>query len=364
MAEKADRSCLSQSQVVDREEVRTCALYSKIDPNFVLNRETATRGEIPFAFSDGEYVVAETRARPETRERQAVETINSKLTLSFQGKLYGRMEVTAKRPRSVAQVQCPNTDTKDSSQTFIQELEFLSKHSCYWLHHPNVILYHGLVFMKEGEENIPYLLSERVSWDLGSLLNDKRVQLSHRNKVFIVRDIASGLSFLHSRKPANIIHAALVASSILLTRSGDAKLTNFFHAGKLNDRLTIKSKAHADLLPWCRDGQKLEVWLDIKALGILIQEIDSKRTSREQWKVQNILKDLYMLSECETSDLPPEFSASEVCRRLCSYLENPRTRQSQEREQSLSVSSYIIVLVSYTMYMYNDMIFLLLNITW
>ena len=56
---------------------------------------------------------------------------------------------------------------------------------------------------------MPYLLSEHVERNLLNLLKDKCTKLTHHDKVSIVQDIASGLSFLHLRRPRAIVHGAL-----------------------------------------------------------------------------------------------------------------------------------------------------------
>ena len=285
----------------------------RVDPNFILN-DTSTFGERPcVVLNNKEHVVR----------------ISSKLSISYQAKLYGRIEVTAKRPYVYRQ------DNYTWQQTFKQELRFLSDQQCHWHNHPNIVQYHGIAILEEEGECVPYLLLEHVEWNLCSLLEDKDVKLSQKHQVFIVHDIASGLNFLHSRKPRAIVHAALVTSSVLLNKRGHAKLSNFFHAGFVDGSLTIKSLHHTPSLnpnhDPCRDGTKLQTSLDMSSLGSIIKKIDTKHKNRERVK-GNILKDLYVLYDCEDGP-PQELSAGEVYRKLVAYLETPRQEQHRDSQQ-------------------------------
>ena len=118
---------------------------------------------------------------------------------------------------------------------FKNEVRFIATHFCHWNSHPNIIKYHGLAILKAEEDGgcVPYLLLERIEWNLLSLLEDRSEEayLSQRFKVSIIHNIASGLSFLHSHRPHAIVHAALNFSSVLIDERRGAKLTDFFPCG-------------------------------------------------------------------------------------------------------------------------------------
>ena len=274
-------------------------------------------------------------------DKECASRINSKLSFSYQGKLYGKIEITGERPTVVLK------DESESWRAFKSELKFIASHLCHWHSHPSIIKYHGLALLKEEECGcVPYLLSERVYWNLLSLLEDNDIKLSQRNKVSIIHDIASGLSFLHSHKPRAIVHAALVPSSVLLDKRGNTKLTNFFHTGYVGDSFTIVSQTHKP--PKYNGEIKLQTSLDMSSLGYIIKAIDTHHKNREQiqgWR--NILEDLYVLYDCEDGP-PQDLTAGEVCRKLADYLENTHqnrqghsTQQEAQQpagEQKLSVS--------------------------
>ena len=73
-------------------------------------------------------------------------------------------------------------------RAFKNEIRFIATHFCHWNSHPNIIKYHGLAILKAEEDGgcVPYLLSERVEWNLLSLLEDhsEEAYLSQRFKVF------------------------------------------------------------------------------------------------------------------------------------------------------------------------------------
>ena len=160
------------------------------------------------------------------------------------------------------------------------------------------------------------------------------------------------MSFLHSRRPRAIVHAALNSSSVLIDERHNAKLTDFFHAGCVGDPFTVISKSHK--LPEFNTETKLHTSFDMLCLGSIVKAIDADVKNREHVPGErNILKKLYAL--CDSKDGPPQdLTACEVRRRLASYLENPagqRPQQQQRRQeaqhpQQLSVKLILVLIFS------------------
>jgi hypothetical protein len=255
-------------------------------------------------------------------DRESDAKTSTKLSHYYQGRLYGKIEISSRKPIAIL------TEKAISWKAFKSELRFIATHYFHWHSHPSIIQYHGLALLRNEDEGyIPYLLSERVEWKLLSLLEDKHVRLTQQEKVSIIHDIASGLSFLHSRKPRAIVHAALDSSSVLLDKRYNAKLTNFFHAGCEGDPFTVVSESHK---PKKYNAEmKLVTSLDMKSLGYIIKAVDTEHKNREQvhgWR--NVLEDFYVLYDSENGP-PQNLTASEVSRRLADYLEG---------QQQLSVS--------------------------
>ena len=272
--------------------------------------------------------------------------ISSKLSVSYKGTLYGKINITGKRPTVTDILKEPESE---SWRAFKSELKFISRCFCHWHSHPNIIKYHGLAILKEEDGGcVPYLLLERVEWNLLSLLEDRSEEgyLSQRFKVSIVHDIASGLNFLHSRRPRAIVHAALNSSSVLIDERRNAKLTNFFHAGYVGDPFVVASESHK--LPNCNYNEmKLHTSYDLRCLSVIVKAIDADVNNREHVvEERNILKKLYALGNSENGPPGQNLTTDEVCRMLAAYLENPNRNppapQQREAQQPLSVSFHII----------------------
>ena len=96
------------------------------------------------------------------------------------------------------------------------------------IHHPNIVEFKGVCFLKS--HTMPVLLMERLMSSLHAYLLDPiRLNLAYERKVFILRDVASGLVYLHSHIPA-IIHRDLTAKNVLMDTKLRAKIADFGNA--------------------------------------------------------------------------------------------------------------------------------------
>ena len=94
--------------------------------------------------------------------------------------------------------------------------------------HPNIVESRGVCFLVNHP--LPVLLMERMMSSLHAYLLDpshRAVELTR--KVSILCDVASGLSYLHSRTPA-IIHRDMTAKNVLLDSNLKAKIGDFGNA--------------------------------------------------------------------------------------------------------------------------------------
>ena len=296
-----------------------------VDPNFVINRDTSTKDSTPhFAISD-EAAVPEIQA--------------SKLSLSYRARLYEMIRVTAK---------CPlHGSTKESVswKAFLSELKFLSTHASNWHNHPNILHHQGLVFLK-GKECIPYLLSERVTYDLQHLLENNPYRITRKGKVTIAYDIANGLSFLHSRKPSPIVHGALVPSSVVFNEKRIAKLTNFFHAGEEGKSVMVISEHHLlQKAHECTGSVKLHRSLDMASLGYIIKAIDTEHPTREPMTT-NILRDLYVLYDRKNGQHHlDELNADRVRQTLFAYLHEDKQLGQQRNSREIPPQPTLTVII-------------------
>ena len=93
------------------------------------------------------------------------------------------------------------------------------------VHHPNIVQSKGLCF--QVNLHLPVLLMERLMSSLHAyLLDPHNANLPLKRKVSILRDVASGLAYLHSHTPA-IIHRDLTAKNVLLDSELTAKIADF-----------------------------------------------------------------------------------------------------------------------------------------
>ena len=99
--------------------------------------------------------------------------------------------------------------------------------------HPNLVQLIGVCFLPD-RSNFPVLLMEKMLTDLYTYLMDPQNQTFHFvRKALIFHDVASGLTYLHHRRPA-LVHRDLTSKNILLTAELTAKIGDF-GTGKIMD---------------------------------------------------------------------------------------------------------------------------------
>ena len=96
------------------------------------------------------------------------------------------------------------------------------------VHHPNIVQCKGLCFLEN--KAMPVLLMERLMSSLHAyLLKPTNMDMTLVRKLSILCDVASGLVYLHSHKPA-IIHRDLTGNNVLLDLKLRAKISDFGNA--------------------------------------------------------------------------------------------------------------------------------------
>ena len=110
-----------------------------------------------------------------------------------------------------------------SMRRFSAELTILAQ-----LHHPNTVAFEGVCHLPN--EQLPVLLMERLVTNLHSyLLSTSHANLATFKKASILRDVANGLTYLHSQTPP-LVHRDLTARNVLLTSEETAKISDFGNA--------------------------------------------------------------------------------------------------------------------------------------
>ena len=100
---------------------------------------------------------------------------------------------------------------------YLQECLLMSS-----LRHPNITLFLGLCFLPGIR--LPLLVMEQLETSLDAFLN-VMPKFSLAVKQSILKDVASGLFYLHERDPY-VIHRDLTAKNVLLTPCLVAKITD------------------------------------------------------------------------------------------------------------------------------------------
>ena len=97
-------------------------------------------------------------------------------------------------------------------ERFLNECLLLSK-----LDHQNVVKFVGVHFSPEDRSDVT-LIMEQLHMDLSKFLDpDQRPNIDTLTKLSILRDVSSGLLYLHTRLAKPIIHCDLTAGNVLLT---------------------------------------------------------------------------------------------------------------------------------------------------
>ena len=116
-----------------------------------------------------------------------------------------------------ALLEAGNEGVPDLVHKYLQECQLMSN-----LCHPNITQFLGLCFLPNIR--LPLLVMEKLETSLDDLLEHiPNLPLSLKHS--ILEGVASGLVYLHKRKPP-VIHRDLTAKNILLTSSLQAKITD------------------------------------------------------------------------------------------------------------------------------------------
>jgi serine/threonine protein kinase len=110
----------------------------------------------------------------------------------------------------------------DSFETnFEHEVQLLSN-----LRHPNILKFYGACLL---QPRIGYVMEYCEKGSLDQLLANEKLSMS--TKLSILRDIARGMEFLHSK---NILHRDLKPANVMIDKNYIAKVADFDKA-KMND---------------------------------------------------------------------------------------------------------------------------------
>ena len=123
--------------------------------------------------------------------------------------------VAVKEIHSIFMNEVSDLEFQSFKRSFLLECEQSSR-----LHHPNIVRFFG-IYHPPGAR-VPSLVMERLHCSLTSLLENNPV-VPIGTKVSIIKDVALGLRYLHTRNPP-IIHRDLSSNNVLLSKGMEGKI--------------------------------------------------------------------------------------------------------------------------------------------
>jgi serine/threonine protein kinase len=131
--------------------------------------------------------------------------------------------LSAGKKLHAALLDAQNQGTDRMIKRFISECKLMSR-----LRHPHIVQFMGLCMFSESEH--PVLVMEKLDVNLEYVLDTyNNVPLPLMIRIF--KDIIKGLIYLHSQKPAPIIHRDLTARNVLIIKASmSAKIADLGNA--------------------------------------------------------------------------------------------------------------------------------------
>eukprot|EP00002_Diphylleia_rotans_P012994 TRINITY_DN2530_c1_g1_i4.p1 TRINITY_DN2530_c1_g1~~TRINITY_DN2530_c1_g1_i4.p1 ORF type:complete len:2539 (+),score=349.69 TRINITY_DN2530_c1_g1_i4:56-7672(+) len=151
------------------------------------------------------------------------------------------------------------------------------------LRHPNIVLYMGACV------ELPNLciVCELLTGTLYQLLHRKEVEISLRESLGFLCDIAKGMQYLHASSPA-ILHRDLKSLNLLLDDRGHVKVSDFGMTALQGHETKERSSGSLYwMAPEVISGDKFTAAADVYSFGIVMWEVLSRRDPYEEQ--ENIL---------------------------------------------------------------------------
>ena len=123
--------------------------------------------------------------------------------------------VAVKEIHSIFMNEVSDLEFQSFKRSFLRECEQSSR-----LRHPNIVRFFG-IYHPPGAR-VPSLVMERLHCSLTGLLENNPVVLIG-TKISIIKDVALGLRYLHTRNPL-IIHRDLSSNNVLLSKGMEGKI--------------------------------------------------------------------------------------------------------------------------------------------
>ena len=151
--------------------------------------------------------------------------------------------VAVKEIHSIFMNEVGDLEFQSFKRSFLRECEQSSR-----LRHPNIVRFFG-IYHPPGAR-VPSLVMERLHCSLTSLLENNPV-VSIATKITIIKDVALGLRYLHTRNPP-IIHRDLSSNNVLLSKGMEGKIGDLGTARLVDPRRQsrmTKAPGTVDFMP-------------------------------------------------------------------------------------------------------------------
>jgi len=165
-------------------------------------------------------------------------------------------------------------------QNFIDEMCLLSK-----LRHPCITTVMGAVIADKKNPEPQLIMELMRHGSLFDLLHNETMVLEGDILIGVMRDIVSGMRFLHAAEPA-VIHGDLKAANILIDENFKAKVSDFGLSQK--KQLGMVGTPYW-MAPELLCGKRCSRESDVYAFGIMLYEIFSRKIPYENEDPESVL---------------------------------------------------------------------------
>ncbi|GLE06503.1 hypothetical protein PINS_up015750 [Pythium insidiosum] len=190
-------------------------------------------------------------------------------------------------------------------QNFAQEARFMAV-----LQHEHIVRFIGVAWNAPSELCIvaEYLGGGDLRTLLYQYLDEGRPEGFTPKKTKIALHVAHALTYLHSLQPI-VLHRDLKSKNILLTKTGDAKLTDFGVSRELEDAtMTAGVGSSLWMAPEVVQGERYDEKADVYSFGVVLSELDTNELPFAAVQRDGIVLNSQSGSECTGRRRLPEIA--------------------------------------------------------
>ncbi|KAK2724403.1 dual specificity protein kinase pyk3-like [Artemia franciscana] len=146
------------------------------------------------------------------------------------------------------------------------------------LKHKNIV---RLLGVASGIKDIESIRGEQLVLEYcseGSLAQRIKKPFKFMDRIFIARDIAEGMEYLHSKE---LLHRNLCSSNILVKQDGTAVICDFRMTIEFSEKVKEKFDNHPRSAPEMTEDEGYDLSSDVYSFGMLLLELASGKTLEE-----------------------------------------------------------------------------------